>query len=290
MNQTDPEADAGNVDHTFQPLTQYSAELGESPSWSAVDQAIWWVDIVGNKLVKTKINGATQIWETPEIPGFVQYVGNQIYVGMQTGIFRFAETSARFEKVVAITAKHQRFNDACTDSEGRIWAGTMDVNNQNDDGVLYLFDTATETLTEMMSGFRTINGLAVDVSRNRLFLSDSHPFVQTVWTSRIKADGTLADREVFARFNGLEGRPDGAWLDPQGEYWIAAVGGGAIFRFSPEGEKIGWYPVPVKAPTKLCYVDSLTPALILTSFKDETLGGRLLLWQKPPFGPQQEYM
>lgn len=272
----------------FTPLSDARARLGESPVWSARHKAVWWVDILGRKLLRTTLQGSTQQWNTPEIPGFVQCPGNAVVVGMQSGIFRFDVSSHKFEKIVALDARGQRFNDACTDVQGRIWAGTMDLDNQRDNGVLYLFDPVRRTLSPKLDGFRTVNGLAWDEARNCLFVSDSHPSVQTVWTCRFGREGQAEERTVFARFDDLDGRPDGAMLDRRGHYWIAGVGGGALYRFSPEGTDVAHYQVPLKSPTKPALIDTPEPAMVLTSLEDDLDGGRLAIWLDPPLGPDKE--
>lgn len=267
----------------FAPLSHVCALLGESPVWSSAHQAIWWVDITGQTLIRTTLAGVSVCWETPEIPGFVQCVGGNVYVGMQSGIYEFFAVTSQFEKVAQLDIQGQRFNDACTDHNGRIWAGTMDIDNKRDTGVLYLFDPESQSLVPKLDGFRTVNGLAWDAANSRLFVSDSHPSVQAVWTCHVDPNGRIEDRRVFARFHDLEGRPDGAALDRAGDYWIAGVGGGRLFRFSTNGTLIACYRVPPASPTKPAFTDGLDPSMVLTSFQDESDGGRLMIWHDLPF-------
>lgn len=277
------QVDIDRVEHApFVPLSTTRARLGESPVWSSVHNAVWWVDITGRKLLRTDLTGGTQEWPTPEIPGFVQCLGEEVLVGMQTGIFRFNQPSATFEKRVALLVPRQRFNDACSDNRGRIWAGTMDIDNQRANGTLYLFDPTFRTLLSKLEGFRTINGLAWDEPRGRLFVSDSHPDIQSVWTYEVSANGQMSQREIFASFDKLDGRPDGAALDSDGGYWIAGVGGGAIYRFMPGGGRATQFQVPVKSPTKPVFTDGPNKAMLLTSFEDDGDGGRLGIWRCPP--------
>lgn len=267
----------------FVPLSHTCALLGESPVWSAAHQAVWWVDITGQTLMRTTLAGVTTCWDTPEIPGFIQCVGEKIYVGMQSGVFDFDVASCQFKKTANLDLSGQRFNDACTDDNGRIWAGTMDIDNKRDTGVLYLFDPERQSLVPKLDGFRTVNGLAWDAANSRLFVSDSHPSVQTVWTCQIDPNGQIEDRRVFAKFHDLEGRPDGAALDRAGDYWIAGVGGGRLFRFSTNGTLIACYRVPPGSPTKPAFTDGSDPSMVLTSFRDESDGGRLMIWHDLPF-------
>ncbi|WP_238367241.1 SMP-30/gluconolactonase/LRE family protein [Mesobacterium pallidum] len=261
----------------FRPLSDKGAKLGESPVWSARDGAVWWVDIDGRQLLRTRMDGSTDAWQTSETPGFVQILGDDVVLGMESGLFRFAP-DAGFARIAELAAKGQRFNDACLDAQGRLWAGTMDREARRDDGVLYLYEAGGQ-LRPVLDGFRIINGLAWDDTRQRLYLSDSHPEVQTVWTCSVGPEGKPGNRATFAAFHDLKGRPDGALVDPGGAYWIAGVGGAQIYRYAPDGRLMATYDVPVAAPTK----PALSPGgMVLTSKHDAQGLGRLHLWASPP--------
>ena len=278
---------AATIAAEFEPLSEIAARLGESPVWDAGARVIWWVDIDGQRLLRTMLDGATTAWPTPEVPGFVQCVDGSLFVGMQSGIFRFDPQRGSFQRCAALSAPGMRFNDSCVDARGRIWAGTMDLENRRANGVLYLFDPATGRLAPRLEGFRTINGLAWDAARQRLYLSDSHPTVQAVWTCAMGPDDRLAEPRLFAAFDALEGRPDGALIDAAGTYWIAGVGGAVLHRFAPDATRLGSFRVPQRDPTKPALLPAVTPdadgpAMVLTSRDDERLGGRLAIWRAPP--------
>ena len=263
----------------FVPLTDARAELGESPVWSPAHVSYSWVDIIGRRLFRTAPDGETQDWATPEIPGFVQCVAGAVFVGMESGIFSFDPGTGSFHLRCELRQSGVRFNDACTDPQGRIWAGTMDLENRRHCGVLYRFDTVTGALVTVAEGFLTVNGLAWDAARNRLYLSDSHPSVQTVWTCALQDDGTLGPRTLFADFHPHEGRPDGAALDAEGTYWIAGVGGARLYRFAADGALMAEIEVPVASPTKPAFGPG--GEMVVTSFADDGHGGRLLISRHP---------
>ncbi|MCA0869422.1 SMP-30/gluconolactonase/LRE family protein [Seohaeicola saemankumensis] len=250
------------------------AELGESPAWSARDRCVWWVDIDGCTLFRTTLEGTTRSWATPEPPGFVQLDdGFCPIVGMQSGLFRFDPDTGGFDRLVAQQQPDMRFNDSCIDSYGRLWAGTMDMRSARPRGTLYLIGP-DRRLYPVLEGFRYINGLAWDAVRERLFLSDSHPDVRTVWT--LDCPGGRPDpasRRVFTRFDGRAGRPDGAALDADGDYWIAGVGGGALHRFGPDGTARACYAVPPEYPTKPAFAGDALSQLVLTC-----KNGALTIW------------
>lgn len=268
---------------SVRPLSDQVALLGESPVYSPFDNAVWWVDIEGRKLLRTGLSGATTSWTTPEIPGFVQIARDgRAVVGMERGIYGFDPKSGVFTLILPCPQSGTRFNDCCTDQSGTLWAGTMDLANTLPVGVLYRIgpDGPPEAV---MDGFITINGLAVDDTRGRLYVSDSHPSVQTVWVCDL-VDGRPVNRRVLASFHDLPGRPDGALLDRDGGYWIAAIGGGQLASFAPDGTPGPVLPLPFASPTKPAFAGPDGALLVVTSRADDRHDGRLAAGQTRAMG------
>jgi len=262
----------------FAALPPARAELGESPVWSPAENCLWWVDITGKRLFRTDAaSGETHIWPTPEEAGcVVPMAGGGVAVGMETGLYRFDSPSEQFSLVCALGEPGIRFNDAATDSAGRLWAGTMDIHNRSPIGKLVRIDP-DGTLTVMQTGLRTPNGLALDALGGRLYFSDSHADIQTIWTRLFDpATGGLGPRRVFARTDDLKGRPDGACLDEDGNYWIAAVGGGVIHVFAPDATRLAEIPTPTLDPTKPAFAGPDLGVLYLTSKTGPDGGGILV--------------
>lgn len=265
----------------FRVASDARAALGESPVWRAEDRTVWWVDIEGRRLLRTGEDGATRAWDAPQAPGFVQLdeAGRPV-VGMETGVFDFDEATGRFSRLAPLAASGMRFNDACVDAAGRLWAGTMDLDNARDNGVLYVIGP-DGALHAAADGFRTVNGLAWDVGRGRLFVSDSHPSAQTIWTLAAPGEGVDfggVERAEFARLHDLPGRPDGAAMDAEGHYWIAGVGGGELCRYAPDGALAQRLATPVEHPTKPVFTGADLGVMHLTSKRDDGDGGRLVAW------------
>ncbi len=108
----------------------------------------------------------------------------------------------------------------------------------------------------------------------RLYLSDSHPDVRSIWT--VACDftaGNVGPRTMFASMRTMAGRPDGAALGARGAtYWIAAVDGSALCGFSRQGVHEYSVPLPFPAPTKLAFFDG---GLAVTAKAQGGYGGRL---------------
>ena len=263
----------------FDRLTDHRATLGESPVYDQIRNCLWWVDITGMELLRTDLHdGRTDRWQTPEQIGFVVLTDKSgVIVGMETGLFLFDPKNGGFSLRAALPLRGIRFNDATTDADGRLWAGTMDIDNRRPVGKLYRID-ASFGMTEVLSGLTTINGLAVDDDLGRLYVSDSCPDVQKVWVMDIDLPtGNLGPRRVFADMRAYAGRPDGAALDASGNYWLAGVDAGIIHVFSRDGGHLSEIRTPIGGPTKPAFVGPDLKTLCITSKGGDALNGALFV-------------
>jgi sugar lactone lactonase YvrE len=223
---------------TAQPLGPAVAELGESPFWSPEENCVWWVDVTGRQVLRTDADtGAPARWPTPHQVGFVARANGALVVGMEQGLFRFDPRAGAFDLIAGTElAPGMRFNDATVDAAGRLWASTMRVANDRAEGAIWVF-SGDWRMHRVAEGFRTPNGLAFDAARSRLYFSDSHPTVRRVWHAGCDPQvPALQAPTVFMEFAEGDGRPDGAALDAEGDYWIACLEAGTIEVRSPSGE------------------------------------------------------
>jgi len=251
----------------FDRLTEEKAGLGESPAWSPGDGCLWWVDVTGRRLLRSDAaTGATESWAMPEEIGFVVPAARgAVIVGLESGLFGFEAKTAGLQLIFELEDPGARFNDACTDPAGRLWAATCDIDNRQPLGKLYRI-APDFTAEAVLHGLMTPNGLAVDGGSGQLYLSDSHPTVQKLWRAPFDtASGTVGERRVLADFAALRGRPDGAAIDAEGTYWIAAVDGGRLYGFSPSGERVAEVATPMASPTKLAFGGADLRRIFLTS-------------------------
>lgn len=267
----------------------FHAKLGESPVWSAREDCVWWVDIDGGLLCRTDIaSGTTSSWTTPERPGFVVLTEpDGLALGMESGIFSFDPVGAVFTRIVAVDQPGHRFNDATVDWTGRLWAGSMALDATQPTGILYAIG-ADRKPRPMIQGLRTANGLAADAERGRLYLSDTNPAVQQVWTLTLDGgSGLVGERCPFIDFTTLDGRPDGAALDGDGHYWIAGVGGAVLHRFAPDGLLLDSHPTPCRFPTKPAFIGHELDRIALTSKGGDSAADGAMAFSNPIAPPGQ---
>lgn len=271
-----PVADAA-PEYDFAPLGGYRAQLGESPFLSADGIHIWWVDTIGGVLLRTDLRTADeQIWPLHEQVGFVAEAWDRCIVGMESGLFQFDPATAN---LIAIpdTAPGigMRYNDACVDPDGDLWAGSMALDGEAPTGALFHF-SALDSRRIIDTGYRRINGLARDAP-HRLLASDSHPDIRTIWTMNLQSPNIAASRTTFLTLSEAMGRPDGAFIDGQGRYWVATLEGRTLLHPLADGTAHRTIALPVSLPTKAT-MDVHGRLYIASKYTtDDALSGRLLV-------------
>lgn len=233
------------------------AEVGESPVWDPVAGALWWVDVWARRVIRSRPDrDEHRIFRMPEMVGAVVPTPAGAVVGLETGLFTLELGTGEWA-LLSTPPNHpasHRFNDAVVDPRGRLIISTM-LKSQlgaEPSGMLLSYSKGEWRL--LSDGFWTANGLAFSPDGRTLYVSDSHPYVQTIWTHDYEpSTGALGARREFANLHALEGRPDGAAVDREGGYWIAGVSGGCVYRYAPDGRLIETIAAPVENPTKVAF-------------------------------------
>ena len=256
---------------------------GESPVWNAAEQALYWVDIPAKRLCRWSVaEGALTEWVAPEMLACVAPIGTtQDWIaGSESGVFRLTPQAGGqlgFSQLAAVAhaMPGMRFNDGRCDRQGRFLAGTMLMNMAAGArvGCIYSYQKDSKNdmqLKMLLDGFITPNGMAFSPDGRTMYLSDSHPSVQTIWAFDYDTEtGTPSNRRVFADMNPLPGRPDGAAVDADGCYWICGNDAGLIHRFTPAGKLDRSLAVPVKKPAMCAFGGAGLDTLFVTSIRPE---------------------
>ncbi|GFM49824.1 gluconolactonase [Pseudomonas cichorii] len=250
---------------------------GESPVWSVREQALYWVDIPAGRLYRwNAADNRTQSWKTPQMLACIAAHSSGGWIaGMESGLFHLqpGEGESLTSTLLASVEHEQpgmRFNDGRCDRQGRFWAGTMllDMAAGVSAGALYRYSAGQQQLNAQLHGYIVPNGLGFSPDGKTMYLSDSHPNVQKIWTFDYDTDsGTPHDRRLFVDMNDYPGRPDGAAVDSDGCYWICANDAGLIHRFTPQGRLDRSVTVPVKKPTMCAFGGSGLDTLYITSIR-----------------------
>lgn len=251
-----------------------AAELGEGPVWSAAQQALYFVDVLGRRVHRYTPSGAARAsWMAPARPTFIvpieRHAGHQggLLCGLEDGLREFDAATGLFGPLQPIEPEldGNRINDGHVDAAGRLWFGTMHDGEQAPTGSLYRLDRPGAVPRPMDAGYTVSNGPAIDPARGRLYHSDSA--LQRIYAFDLDAAGGLGERRVFARLE--HGYPDGMAVDQAGTLWVALFAGGGIRQFRPDGSIIGTVELPCDNVTKIAFGgDDGCTAYVTTATKD----------------------
>jgi sugar lactone lactonase YvrE len=252
---------------------------GESPVWHAAEQALYWVDIPARRLnCWTPATGQQRSWLAPEMLACIAPMAsaNNWVAGAESGVFQLTpqtDGQVAFESLAPVSHARpgMRFNDGRCDRQGRFLAGTMLMNMAAGvrAGCVYSYQK-NSGLSKLLDGFITPNGMAFSPDGRTMYLSDSHPSVQSVWAFDYDtATGTPSNRRLFIDMNPLPGRPDGAAVDVDGCYWICGNDAGLVHRFTPGGKLDRSLAVPVKKPAMCAFGGAGLDTLFVTSIRPE---------------------
>lgn len=256
------------------------ARVGEGPLWSERENALYWVDILGQRLSRLALGDETvACWDMPEPIGWVIERENApgFIAGFASG---FAELMLDPFAIRPIVDPEpglpgNRMNDAKADAQGRIWAGTMAMNADSDSGGFYRLDP-DHGCRRMDGPYCIANGPAISPDGRSLFHTDSAR--KLVYRFALGPDGQLGKRAIFLRFEADWGSPDGMTFDADGGLWIAGWGSGTLYRFSPEGALDRTIALPVSQVSSCTFAGPDLDRMFVTSAAedvDEPLAGAL---------------
>jgi sugar lactone lactonase YvrE len=144
-----------------------------------------------------------------------------------------------------------RMNDAACDPQGRFWAGTKAHDNRAGGGALYRLDRDGRTEL-ILDGLTISNGLGWSLDGATMYLIDTIPGIIQAFAFDAER-GTISDRRVLVDIPEGLGAPDGMTVDADGDLWVAIWGGGAVHRYSPNGELREALHVPAAQTTSCAF-------------------------------------
>jgi sugar lactone lactonase YvrE len=244
---------------------------GESPLWSAGEQALYWVDIPAGRIFRWHPEtGEQRTWKVSAAVGSIGLrERGGLVLAMRTGFHLF---DLHTEKLTFLCHPEpeiatNRLNDGKVSPEGRFWAGTMDDRPQKHPiGSLYRLDP-DHTCTRMADGVKVSNGLAWSPDGRTMYHSDSRGSAIFRHTYD-PATGSIGPREIFVAMRPEWGRPDGAAIDEEGYYWSCGISAARINRFSASGELIEHVELPITHPTMPCFGGHDGRTLYVTSLRE----------------------
>ena len=256
------------------------AALAECPLWSGSEQKLYWVDISGRAINRfDPTTGKNERWPMPCEPGCIALAASGgLVAALRDGFYRFYPAETRLQKIAdaPYDARQMRFNDGRCDAAGRFWAGAMFEPRTAELASVYCLERGKLRNgwgPDEERGVKVSNGMAFSADNRHVFQSDTPNHVIYQFAFDV-ATGTVSERREFARRPdnctdaNYGGRPDGAAIDIDGNYWSAQYEGGRVLRYSMEGEITGIIHVPSKRVTMVAFGGDDLRTLYITTARD----------------------
>jgi sugar lactone lactonase YvrE len=276
---------------SWQVLPQSASKLGESPFWHSIESMLYWVDIPGRQICRANVfMGEVERWDLDDDPGCIAPVqSGGLVIALRSGIYLAPNWGGPLQRLVAspFDTRFERFNDGKCDALGRLWVGTLYEPKDKPLASLYcLLPTGAGgwQLIKMAGNATTGNGLAWSPSGTTLYWADTAAHRVKAFDHRVDATTfaqapVLAHERSFYQFDpkpngwhfGLEGappyggRPDGAAVDVEGNYWITLFEGQRLCKISPQGQLLAQYATPALRSTMVCFGGDDGQTLYLTT-------------------------
>ena len=265
----------------WQKLGTDTYELGESPFWHPQEQRLYWVDIPGKKLLRALVaTGQVQAWDMPSEPGCIAPAASGgLVIALRDGVFRAREWGGALDLITKLPydTKAVRANDGKCDAQGRFWVGTIDEPKASRAAELFsiAWRDGVVDVQRQVAGALTANGLAWSPQGETLYWADTPSHVVYAWDFDLGRN-SLSQHRIHLQFaakppgwvwedRSYQGRPDGAAVDAQGNYWVSLFEGRRICCFAPDGQLLRELETPAQCPTMPCFGGEDLKTLFLTT-------------------------
>lgn len=266
---------------SWQVLATQAYALGESPFWHPHEQMLYWADIPGKQLLRANVyRGSVEAWDMPSEPGCIAPAASGgLVVALRHGVFRAREWGGALEHITTLPydTRVVRANDGKCDALGRFWVGTIDEPKAARAAELFSIDcrTATPVVERQAGDALTANGLAWSPDNRVLYWADTPNHIVHAWDYDLATNALSGHRThlqlppkpagwAFGQA-GYQGRPDGAAVDMQGNYYAAMFEGARLCKFAPDGSLLDEIATPAQCPTMPCFGGEDLQTLYLTT-------------------------
>ncbi|HEY0448644.1 SMP-30/gluconolactonase/LRE family protein [Actinophytocola sp.] len=255
---------------TPEPVGPTRARLGEGPCWDDDRQVLWWLDINGNAVHRTRPDGTTATVPTPDRPtALAPLADGRLLVALAGGLAVLdtggdagtGEVTARLDLPLEPGV---RLNDGACDPLGRFWVGSMAEDEEPGRGHLYrVRDGRVDTV---LDDVWLSNGIDWSPDGSLMYYIDSLTRRVDVFDfGHDAAGGDVSNRRTLVEVPAAAGIPDGLTVDTDGAVWVAFFGGGAVRRYTPAGELDREIPLPAANVTACAFGGSARDRLFITT-------------------------
>lgn len=241
--------------------------LGEGPSWSPRDGALYWVDILAPAVHRyDPVTGTDhEVKLGAMVSAVIPKTTGGLLVATPSGLMTLDMGSKSLSLLCHPEADRpgNRYNDGKCDRLGRLWIGTLDIGVAANRGSLFRVD-ADGGSKRMDTGFTVSNGLGWSPDNALMYFTDTPRRTIFVYDFDLLS-GTISNRRPFITLDVRDGTPDGLTVDEEGCLWVAVWDAWRVSRYSPSGEELMRIRMPVPRPTSCCFGGPNLDTLYITS-------------------------
>lgn len=249
------------------PVTQ-PAYLAESPIWDASTQSLLWADIMAGDIHRLDPASGQDSVTSVGVPvgALATRRSGGLILAAGTGFATFNERTGEL-RWLWTGGLGDRMNDGKCDPAGRFLAGTLTYARHPGACALYRLDPGTGDVSTLLDGVTLSNGLGWSPAGDLMYFADT-PSEQVDVLRYDPATGEVSDRRMFADLHDVPGRPDGLTVDSEGCVWIAMARGGAVRKYTPDGELDHVIDFPVSLVTSVTFGGATLADLYVTTSRE----------------------
>ena len=243
--------------------------LGEGALWNVAAQELYWIDIENGFF--HRYNPVTHQQHTTKVGQKIGTVvpttiKNHVLVALQDGIY---DLNIETEQKTLVCLRPEptypmnRFNDGKCDVAGRLWVGTLSMEQLSHVAGLYMVEKGL--ITQKLDTISISNGIAWSLDTTKLYYIDTPTQVVKEFLYD-KNTGSIQFSRIAVKVPKELGYPDGMTIDAEGMLWIALWEGFGVTRWNPTtGELLMKIDVPVSRVTSCAFGGNKLDTLYITT-------------------------
>ncbi|CAG1011561.1 MAG: SMP-30/gluconolactonase/LRE family protein [Rhizobiaceae bacterium] len=258
-------------------FSDISCHLGEGPTYDAFEGTLYWLDIIGRRLLRQSGPGeAPTVEDLPEMASAIAAVdGERQLLVTETGLHLRDRRTGRLTSHLAIEADDPstRSNDSRTHPSGAFWIGTMGKKAERKAGSIYWYRAGE--LRKLYPGITIPNSICFSPGGDAAYYTDTAEGI--LW--RVDCDPATGlprgEPRIFVDRRGLRGGIDGTVTDVDGVLWNAVWGIGRLDAYAPDGRLLRSIDLPAKQTTCPAFLGAAADRIVVTSAREGLDAGGL---------------